>query len=205
MKIVNLHFKLIFFLILGIFSLSINFYYANIGVFPIDTFAYFDTAFNILNGKHPFKDTWVTVGPLLDYIQAGLFKLFGVSWFTYVLHGSLFNIFITISVFIGLKSLGLKSHYSFLYSLSVAILCYPLAGTPFADQHSIILSIVSLILFYAAIKTKKANYWFLLPLVMGFSFFCKQVPSAYINLIILIYSLIYFLLEYNLRRIIFFF
>ena len=128
MKIKNLYFELIFFLTLGIFSLSINYYYANIGVFPIDTFAYFDTAFNILNDQHPFKDTWVTVGPLLDYIQAGFFKLFGVNWFSYVLHGSLFNIFITISIFIALKNLGLKSYYSFFYSLSVSILCYPLCS-----------------------------------------------------------------------------
>ena len=48
--------------------------------------------------KHPFKDTWVTVGPLLDYLQAGFFKLFGVNWFSYVLHGSVFNIFITLGI-----------------------------------------------------------------------------------------------------------
>ena len=32
------------------FSFFINFYYSNIGVLPQDTFAYYDTAFRILNG-----------------------------------------------------------------------------------------------------------------------------------------------------------
>ena len=204
MKISNLYFEIIFFFILCVFSVFINYHYANLGVFPIDTFAYFDTGFNILKNKHPFKDTWVTVGPLLDYVQAGFFKLFGVNWFSYVLHASIFNILITITIFFGLQMLGLKSYYSFFYSLSVAILCYPLVGTPFADQHAIILSIISLMLFYASVKTKKLSYWFFLPIVMGLSFFCKQVPSSYINLIILISVFIYFSLNYNLQKLLYF-
>ena len=76
MKISNLYFEIIFFFILCVFSVFINYHYANLGVFPIDTFAYFDTGFNILKNKHPFKDTWVTVGPLVDYLQAGFFRLF---------------------------------------------------------------------------------------------------------------------------------
>ena len=39
---------------------------------------------------------------------------------------------------------------------------------------------------------------------MGFSFFSKQVPSAYINLVILIFVFIYFFLNYNLRKILHF-
>ena len=183
----------------------INYYYANLGVFPIDTFSYFDTGFNILKGKHPFKDTWVTVGPLLDYLQAGFFKLFGVNWFSYVLHASVFNILITLGIFFSLQILGLETHYSFFYSLLVATLCYPLAGTPFADQHAIILSLIALMLFYVSIKNNdNVGCWFFLPIIMGLSFFCKQVPSAYINLIILIFSFIYFFLNYNLKKIIYF-
>ena len=65
------------FIILALFSVFINNIYGNIGIFPIDSFAFFDTAYNILLNKHPFKDFWVTTGPLVDYIQAFFFKLFG--------------------------------------------------------------------------------------------------------------------------------
>ena len=71
----NLHVNIIFFIILLIFSTFINFHYGNIGVFPIDTYAFFDTAYSILLNKHPFKDVWITTGPLVDYTQAFLFKL----------------------------------------------------------------------------------------------------------------------------------
>ena len=60
-------------IILAIFSFFVNYYYANIGVYPIDTFAFFDTAYNILIDRHPFKDIWVTTGFLVDYFQAFFF------------------------------------------------------------------------------------------------------------------------------------
>ena len=44
----------VFFLIL--FSFLVNYYYGSIGVLPQDTFAYYDSAYRILNGAVPFKD-----------------------------------------------------------------------------------------------------------------------------------------------------
>ena len=148
MKKNDLYINIIFFTALTIFSISINFYYGNIGVFPIDTFAFFDTGYSILLNKHPFKDIWVTTGPFVDYSQAFFFKLFGLSWFSYLLHSSFFNFLLTITIFFTLNKLGLNSIYSFLYSISVAVLCYPIAGTPFAYQHSFILSLISLMIFF---------------------------------------------------------
>ena len=198
----NLHVNIIFFIILLIFSTSINFYYGNIGVFPIDTFAFFDTAYSILLNKHPFKDVWITTGPLVDYIQAFFFKLFGANWFSYLLHSSLFNFLITITIFFTLKELGLGSNYSFLYSLSVATLCYPIAGTPFAYQHAFIFSIISLMLLFLSIKTKSNFFWFLLPIVMTLAFLSMHVPSSYVNLVIIFFILIYFFFNLNFLRIV---
>ena len=58
---------LIFFIFL--FSLLINQYYGNRGIFPIDSFAHFDTGFKILLGEHPFKDYWAVSGPVVDYFS----------------------------------------------------------------------------------------------------------------------------------------
>ena len=71
-KFININ---IFYLILVIlFSFFFNYFYANLGVFPIDTFAFLDTAYNIHLNRHPFKDIWVTTGPLVDYLQFFFFN-----------------------------------------------------------------------------------------------------------------------------------
>ena len=44
----------IFILILFLFSLLINQYYGNKGIFPLDSFSHFDTGYRILLGEHPF-------------------------------------------------------------------------------------------------------------------------------------------------------
>ena len=53
-KFINI--KTIYITLLILFSFSFNYYYANLGVFPIDTFAFFDTGYNILQDRHPFQD-----------------------------------------------------------------------------------------------------------------------------------------------------
>ena len=64
MKIISK--KRILILILFLFSLLINQYYGNKGIFPVDSFSHFDTGYRILLGAHPFKDYWIVSGPLID-------------------------------------------------------------------------------------------------------------------------------------------
>ena len=90
----------IYILILSLFSIAINQYYGNRGVFPMDSFHFFDSGYRILNGDIPFTDYWLVKGPLLDYLQAGLLYIFGTNWQIYVLHASLFNALITIGTFL---------------------------------------------------------------------------------------------------------
>jgi len=196
--------KIVLFLLLSIFSISINNFYGNIGLFPMDTLGFFDTAYSILLNKHPFKDFWIFSGPLVDYIQAIFFKLFGLKWSSYVLHASVFNLIISLFVFFTLIKHGLNLFLSFLYSILFSILCYPIAGTPFAYHHSLILSLISLLIFTLAIKTKFNLYWFLLPIFMLLAFFSMQVPSSYINLIIIIFVVIYFLKYFNKKNLYYF-
>ena len=202
MKKKDLYVNTIFFTALTVFSITINIHYGNIGVFPIDTFAFFDTAYGILLNKHPFKDVWVTTGPFVDYLQAFFFTLSGLNWFSYLLHASFLNFLITITIFFTLKKLGLSSYYSFFYSLSVATLCYPVAGTPFAYQHSYILSIISLMILFLSIKIKSNFLWFLLPFTMTFAFLSMHVPASYVNLVLIVSIFLYFVFNYNLSKII---
>ena len=70
-KIININFFIP--LILAIYSFIINWFSGNIGVMPMDTFAFFDTGFSILKDKLPIRDFWIFTGLTVDYIQSLFF------------------------------------------------------------------------------------------------------------------------------------
>ncbi len=181
----------IFFLIIS--SFFFTFYYGFIGVFPIDSFLIYDAGYKILNGYHPFKDYWSITGPILDYIQFIFFKIFGINWFSYVLHAAVLNLFIVIIFFYFFNQLGIKTGYSFLYSLSASILAYPSVGTPFMDHHAVIFSIASGIFLFLAFLKDKPIFWFLVPIFLFASFLSKQIPSAYLLLLFFSFILIFWI------------
>ncbi len=192
--------KIFLSIFLFFFSISFNQYYGYLGILPIDSFLVFNNGYDFLNGKFPFIDYWTIKEPLLDAIQAIFFKIFGISWFSYVLHASILNFIITIATFYTLIKFKLTVEYSFLYSFLVAILAYPTAGTPFSDHHVTIFSIISLYLFILALKTNKNIYWFFLPFLLGFAFLSKQAPSGYFLILISILSIIYFYNNFNINK-----
>lgn len=190
----------IYLIILAAFSISINQYFAYRGVFPIDSFLIFDSAYNIISGKHPFKDYWLITGPLLDYIQSLFFLIFGINWFGYALHASVLNMVLTLFSFYFFSKIGLRSSFAFIYSLGVAVLAYPSIGTPFADHHATIFSVMALYSLFIGILFEKNLFWFLTPLFLIFSFFSKQIPSAYLLILFIITISFYFSFEKNSIR-----
>ncbi len=193
--------EIFYLIILFFFSISINQYYGNLGVCPIDSFWFFNSGYDTLNGYYPFKDYWTITGPFITFVQAIFFKLFGVSWFIYVFHASVFNFFITITTYYVLKKFSLNINYCFLYAIIVAIISYPSAGTPFVDHHASILSIISVLFFILSIKNNSYITWFFLPIILGISFLSKQTPTINISLIICFFSVIYFLINFNIKKI----
>tara|TARA_Y100000590_G_scaffold190116_1_gene216387 strand:- start:565 stop:2142 length:1578 start_codon:yes stop_codon:yes gene_type:complete len=183
---------LIFFLF--IFSLLINQYYGNKGVFPLDSFSHFDPGYRILIGEYPFRDYWIIEGLIIDYLQSIFFYIFGVNWQSYILHASLINVILSIATFKVLKNFNLNIYYCFFYSISFSILAYPTSGTPFADHHSAFFSILGIYFLILGIKNNLKIYWFLFPIFFSFAFFSKQVPSSYIiifiSFILILYSII---------------
>ncbi len=102
--------KIDYFYIISIifFSFFINWKYSKYGVFPIDTFLHYDSAYRILNGEHPIKDYWAVSGIFVDYLQAFFFKIFGVNWHSYILHSSTLNVILSILTFHFLININLK-------------------------------------------------------------------------------------------------
>ena len=176
----------LFIVLLLLFSLSINQYYGNRGIFPTDSFSHFDTGFRILLGEQPFRDYWIVSGPFVDYIQAFIFYLLGVSWQTYVFHASIINAILTILTFLILKNFKLNIFYCFIYSLFFSILAYPSSGTPFVDHHSAFFSLIGIYILIMAIKNDKIHYWILLPFFFVLAFLSKQVPASYVIMVAII-------------------
>ncbi len=201
MKIKNksfLNISLLIFLIF--FSITFNQYHGYIGILPIDSFLIFNSGYDLMNGYFPFKDYWTIKEPFIDLIQAFFFKVLGVSWFSYVFHASVFNCIITIYTFYLFKKLNLNNNLSFFYSISVAILTYPTAGTPFSDHHTLIFCLLSLYFFILAVNENKKIFWFIIPLLLGFSFLSKQAPTVYVIFVITVLSIVFFVRSKNISN-----
>tara|TARA_B100001013_G_C24610487_1_gene442938 strand:- start:147 stop:1712 length:1566 start_codon:yes stop_codon:yes gene_type:complete len=193
-----LSYKRKFFIVfLFFFSIIVNYYYASRGVFPQDSFLHFDSGYRILRGEAPFKDYWTVTAPLVDYLQAFFFYLFGLNWKSYVLHASLFNSILTLSTYFVLRKFKLSTNYSFIYSLFFCVLAYPSSGTPFVDHHSAFFSLLGIYSFLLAINNQRKLYWMIMPIFLGLAFLSKQVPAAYI---ILSVGFILFLYSINIRE-----
>ncbi len=194
MSIKTNHTKIILYFLLAVFAFQVNYFYANIGLYPIDSFSFFDTGYLITKGHHPIKDYWVISGILIDYLQSLFFKLFGPSWKAYIYHASTLNVFVSLLFFFFLNKFIKNLTFNFVLSLSLSILCYPVAGTPFPYQHALILSYASIIIFYLAIYENKKVYWQVLPTLMIASFLSMQLPSGLINLLLIFFIIFYFFL-----------
>ena len=180
--------------ILFLVSFLINLYYANRGVFPLDSFLHFDSGYRILNNELPVRDFWIVHGIFPDYLQAIFFKIFDVNWIGYIIHPSLLNGLISIFTFYILRLLDVNKHLSFVFCIFFGILAYPPSGTPFIDHHSSFFSLLGIYFFILGIKKKKFIYYFFLPFMFGLAFLSKQVPAIYVifavSLLIIFFSII---------------
>ena len=182
-------------ILLSVISFSINFFYASLGVLPIDTFAFFDTGFRLTEGDLPFVDYWTISGPFIDLLQAFYFSILGVNWNSYIVNGSIVNLIITLISFNFFKKIGLKIKYAFFYSICVAFLANPSMGTPFPDHYSSFFSLFAIMSFLSALRNETNIYWFLIPIFLFIAFLCKQTPAAYVLFLLLLNFLLYFLIK----------
>ena len=186
-------------LVVFLFSFSINQYFGNRGVFPIDSFSHFDLGFRVLNGEHPFKDYWLVSGPIVDYLQGLIFLIFDVNWQTYLLNASILNGILSFATYKLFASFNLKKSYCFFYAICFSILAYPSSATPFVDHHSVFFSLIAIYFLIYALRDEKKIYWFFIPVFLLMAFLSKQVPSTYVFISILIIIFYHFTLN-NKRK-----
>jgi hypothetical protein len=178
-------------LLLGVFSFSINYYYGFIGFHPMDNTVLYNGGYRILNGYTPFNDYWLVTGPLLDYLNAFFFFLFGINWKTFIIHSSTINLILAISSYFVFNDLDIKKYFSLFYAALVALLFYPVVGTPFVDHHSTFFLLIGFYLFILGVNRNKFYYFSFIPLIFCLSFLSKQTPAAYGVIAIIFLTLIF--------------
>ncbi len=182
----------VFAIIAVIFAYQINNYFGFIGINVADSFQTFDSGNRILKGDLPFRDYWIiSTGPLIDIMQGAFFKMFGVSWSSYVIHASVLNSIFSISVYFFSRLNEISKSKSLFFAILSGLIMYPAAGTPQTDHHAIIIGTISTLLFFTFLKKKKFKSIIFIPIIFLFCFFIKQVPTAYYAIVIAIVSLIY--------------
>lgn len=192
----NFNYKIVndkyYYFVIIVFSLLISLYYGYRGVFPLDSFIIFDAGYKIQNKFYPFADYWSITGPFLDYIQFFFFKIFGLSWFSYVLHAAVINCLLSVISFFFFTNFGLEKKVSIFSSVCISILAYPSAGTPFMDHHAVIFSLISMMFLILGLINQKKIYWILSSVFLLFSFFSKQIPSAYLGILFTLIAVIFY-------------
>ncbi len=175
-----LNFKIINFFIIFLFSFLINIYYAKFGIFPIDTFLHYDSGYRILNNEYPVRDYWIVSSFIVDFIQALFFKIFGVNWYAYTFHSSLFNAVVTLFAYYFFLSLGINKTKSFIYTICFSTLAYTVSGTPFVDHHATFFSLIATFTIIKNFSLNNRYLWFLIVILFFLAFLSKQVPTSYI-------------------------
>ena len=194
--------NIFYILFVCLFSFIINFYYSKFGTFPIDTFLHYDSGSRILKGELPIRDFWIVSGLTTDFLQSIFFKIFGINWFAYTFHSSLFNSFISTIVYLFFLGLKLNRFKAFIFSISFATLSYTISGTPFVDLHATYFLLVVTLLIINNLNTSKKYFWPIIIFLFFLSFFSKQVPAAYAGLFYSIILTSYFILKKNYKTLI---
>lgn len=186
-------------ILLALLAFLINYHYGFIGIMPMDNTVLFNGGYRVLKGYIPFNDYWLVTGPLLDYLNAFFFKLLDISWSTFIIHSSIFNSILAILSYYFFKKMNLSNTFSFIYSLLISILFYPVVGTPFVDHHSTFFVILAFYGLIIAIKNNNFNYLIIVPTLLGLSFLSKQTPAAYGIITIFIFILVISILNKKRR------
>jgi 4-amino-4-deoxy-L-arabinose transferase-like glycosyltransferase len=131
--------------VLAAFAFAFNWATGHRGVFLLDQSLNFDGGWRILQGQTPYKDFIFPWGPVVFFIQALFFRIFGVCWSATVLPACLFNTLATLSVIRIARLLGGGSRVLALCAgLATAVCFQPPFGTLNFEQTAMFFDLLAL-------------------------------------------------------------
>ncbi|MFA5357048.1 MAG: hypothetical protein WC301_06605 [Candidatus Omnitrophota bacterium] len=115
------------------------------GFFAFDQSIVFDGGYRILSGQVPYKDFVIPLGPAAFWIQAAFFRLFGVSYSSYIFTSAVIN---TLAAICGMLIIRMLFPYHRLLSYACGFITaawfLPPFGTLWVDQVSFFLSFLAI-------------------------------------------------------------
>lgn len=164
------------------FGVLICLHHGRTGFMPLDQSVVFDGAYRVLQGQVPFRDFSVPSGIAPIYMQAVVFRLLGMSWFTYCLHAAVLNGIFCLAVYALLRLLEAPRPLAFVYGALSGVVFYPPMGVPVTDQHAFLFVMLSVLAGLAACLTHRlrtANVlWFLVPWLLILAYLSKQSTAV---------------------------
>ncbi len=167
----------------GLLGTAICLHYGRVGFMPLDQSIVFDGGWRILSGQVPFRDFTTPSGVTPILLQAGFFRMFGVTWFAYCLHAALVNGAFCILVFALLRHFGAGRSLAFVHAVLSGIVFYTPFGVPFMDQHAFFFGLAVVLL---VARARRASSPVQLAAACGLAvtaavlaLFSKQTPGAF--------------------------
>lgn len=149
----------------------------------------FEGGARIAQGQLPFRDFYLPFGIIPCYIQAALFKIFGISWKVYALHACIINGFAAIIIY---RLFQILTPYSLGFRLFITIFStcffYTIPATPYADNHAMFFSLLAIYSWVLA-QYKSPKYIFITPISLILAFLSKQNPTSFYLVLFLILGL----------------
>jgi 4-amino-4-deoxy-L-arabinose transferase-like glycosyltransferase len=131
--------------VLAVFAFAFNWATGHRGIYLLDQSIVFDGGWRILQGQSPYKDFYFPTGPLLFFVQALFFRLFGVCWAAMVLPACVFNSLATLSVIRVARLLcGGSRLLALCAGLAMAVCLQPPFGTLNCEQPAMFFGLLAL-------------------------------------------------------------
>lgn len=164
-----------------VFSFFLSLKAGERGFFAFDQSIVFDGSYRILCGQIPYKDFIIPIGPMVFWLQALFFKLFGTSYFSYLAGAASANVLAVICS-LAITRMLFPSHkfLSYISGLLTAVWFYPLFGTPWAEQTAFLFSFLGITFVLAAGHYRKIGLLLLSGCFALFSLLSKQNAGLYI-------------------------
>ena len=196
-------FEISILLLILFFAYQLTFFAGERGFFAFDQAIVFDGSYRIMTGQVPYKDFLIPFGPLTFWAQGWIFKLFGLSYASYIFGAAIVNMIVTGVSYYLLRILFARQNVvAYLGGILTAIWFYPPFGTPWPDQTAYFFSILALLgVVLGLLENRISMRWKKALLILsGFisfgAFISKQNAGAFI---VPIYLLLF--LFTNLRNV----
>jgi hypothetical protein len=131
---------------------AIELHYGRCGFMPLDQSIIFDGGYRIFSGQLPFRDFLTPTGIFPSLIQAFVFRAFGVTWFSYVLHSAVANGLFSVLAFVFLRQFALPRTAAAWWAALSAVVFYPPIGVPYSDHHAFLCGLAALVAAMASIR-----------------------------------------------------